>query len=284
LSRGTNRASIRALICAAIAVGAALALAACGDSDDSAQSLSFELSGDGKAAKFSGPESADSGEAEISFANETKDEAELQLIRVDGDHSAEEVVDGLKDASSGKPFPDWFFAGGGVSSAKPGESKTVTQVLEPGTYYTTNVEAGVPDPKSMIAVEVTGDESDETLEADATVKAHEYTFEDEGLKAGENEVAFQNDGAQPHHLIVAPIKGDATIEEVEKAFASKNGGQPPLEEKGIQTATAVVEGGESQLVDVDLKPGRYAFLCFISDRQGGPPHVAKGMVKEVEVK
>ena len=193
------------------------------------------------------------------------------------------MVEGLEAATQGKPFPDWFFAGGGVPSIKPGDSKSVTQVLEPGTYYTTNVEAGVPDPKSMVAIEVTGDESDEELEADATVKAAEYTFEDEGLEAGENEIAFQNVGAQPHHLIVAPIKGDATIEEVEKAFASKNGGQPPIEEKGTQTATAVVEGGESQLVDVDLKPGRYAFLCFISDRQGGPPHVTKGMVEEVDI-
>jgi hypothetical protein len=275
--------SIRVVVGAAIGIAAAFALTACGDSDGDAQALSFALGGDGKAAKFSGPESAESGEAEITFANETKDEAELQLIRVDGNHTAEDVVEGLEAATQGKPFPDWFFAGGGVPSIQPGATKTVTQVLEPGTYYTTNVEAGVPDPGSMVAVEVTGDESDEELEADATVKAAEYTFEDEGLEAGQNEIAFQNVGAQPHHLIVAPIKGDATIEEVEKAFASKNAGQPPLEEKEIETATAVVEGGESQLIDLDLKPGRYAFLCFLSDRQGGPPHVAKGMVKEVDI-
>jgi hypothetical protein len=262
---------------------AAFALAACGDSDDSAQSLSFELSGDGKAAKFSGPASAESGEAEITFTNETKDEAEMQLIRVDDGYGADDVIKGLEAATQGKPFPEWFYAGGGVPSTKPGETKTVTQVLEPGTYYTTDVENDIPDPKSMVAIKVTGDVSDEELEADASVQAAEYTFEDEGLTAGENQIAFENVGAQPHHLIVAPIKGDATIEEVEKAFASKKGGEPPLEEKGIQTATSVIEGGESQLVDVNLKPGRYAFLCFISDRQGGPPHVTKGMVKEVEI-
>lgn len=282
--RSSTRLSIRALACAVFATVAAFALAACGDSDDSAQSLSFEFSGEGKAAKFSGPESAESGEAEITFTNESKDEAEMQLIRVDDGYSAEDVVQGLKAATQGKPFPEWFFAGGGIPSTKPGESRTVTQVLEPGTYYTTDVEAGVPDPASMVALTVTGDVSDEELEADATVQAAEYTFEDKGLTAGENEIAFQNVGAQPHHLVVAPIEGDATIEEVEKAFATKNGGKPPVEEKGIQTATAVVEGGESQLVDVNLKPGRYAFLCFISDRQGGPPHVAKGMVKEVDIK
>ncbi len=39
------------------------------------------------------------------------------------------------------------------------------------------------------------------------------------------------------------------------------------------------------MVDVDLtKSGKYAALCFIPDRQGGPPHVAKGMVSELTVK
>jgi hypothetical protein len=45
----------------------------------------------------------------------------------------------------------------------------------------------------------------------------------------------------------------------------------------------VIEGGEGQLVTLDLEPGRYALYCFISDRQGGPPHALKGMVDEVEV-
>ena len=43
----------------------------------------------------------------------------------------------------------------------------MTQVLEPGTYYTANLEGGPPDAASMVAIEVTGDESDEELEADA---------------------------------------------------------------------------------------------------------------------
>lgn len=273
--------SVRPALLLAIALLAALSLAACG-SDDSSGKLSFTLGGDGKSAKFSGPESAESGETEVTFENKTGDEAEMQLLRVDGDHSAEDVAKALQEASSGKPFPDWFFAGGGVPAIGPGESKTVTQVLEPGTYYTANLEGGPPDAASMLAIDVTGEESEEELEADATIKAFEYSFEEEGLQPGVNEVSFQNAGAQPHHLIVAPIEGDATIEEVEQGFASK-GGKPPVEEEGIQSATAVLEGGESQLTEIDLEPGRYAFLCFISDRQGGPPHVTKGMVKEVEI-
>ena len=281
MSRGSTN-PLRVALVVACAIAALFALAACGsdsDSDESAQELAYELTTDGK---FSGPESADAGEADITFSNESGEEAEMQLIRVDGDHSAEDVVKGLESAQKGAPFPDWFFAGGGVASTPAGEARTVTQVLEPGTYYTTNTESNKLDPSTMIALTVEGDESDAELEADARVEAGEYAFTTDGLKAGANEIDFANIGAQPHHLLIAPLKGDTTAEEVEAAIKTEKG-PPPFDEKALQ-GTAVIEGGESQIVEFELDKGRYVMLCFISDRQGGPPHALKGMVDEVEIK
>jgi hypothetical protein len=262
---------------------AAVGFAACGDSEGT-QSLAFTLSGDGKSAKISGPSSAETGLAEITLKNDRKGEGDLQLIRAEGDHSAEEVVKGLEAATEGKAFPDWFFAAGGVGTTAPGKSQTVTQVLEPGTYYAFNTEGSEDqsDPASVPAVEVTGDASGETVEADETVDAFEYGFKAEELTSGKTEVAFENTGAQPHHLLAAPLTGDSTAEDVEQAFKSEKG-KPPFDEKGF-LSTAVLEGGEGQLVTLDLKPGRYVLFCFITDRQGGPPHALKGMVDEVEVK
>lgn len=283
MSQRPSSPSLRIVGCIVLAVLAAAALTACG-SDDS-QTLTFELGGEGNAAAFTGPETADAGETEITFANNTDGDGELQLIRVEGDRTPEDVADGLESATDGKPFPEWFFAGGGVGTTAPGESRTVTQVLQPGTYYAVNLEGegeGGPDPETIFALEVSGEESDVELEADARVEAGEYTFVVEnGLPAGETEIDFANIGAQPHHLIAAPIKGDATIEDIEKAFENEEG-PPPVDEETIQT-TAVIEGGESQLVDFDLEPGRYALLCFISDRDGGPPHALQGMIEEVTV-
>jgi hypothetical protein len=45
-----------------------------------------------------------------------------------------------------------------------------------------------------------------------------------------------------------------------------------------------LDGGEEQLTEVDLKPGNYALMCFIPDRAGGPPHVAKGMISGATVR
>jgi hypothetical protein len=271
----------RAALSAAM-VAAAAGLAAC-DDGDSAQTLTFNVA----EKSITGPTSADPGEAEITLTNDGKKDADLQLIRVEGQHSAAEVVQGLDGAMRGRAFPDWFFAGGGVGATPAGESLTVTQVLEPGTYYAFNTGVGgPPDPESVPAVEVTGDPSDDELsDTDATVRTIDYGFETEGdLQVGENEITFENAGAQPHHVIAQPIAEGKTIEDV-RAFLRDEQGRPPLEETGI-AETAVLDGGGSQVATLDLKqPGTYAMLCFISDRQGGPPHsIGEGMLGEVEVK
>ncbi|HWM64773.1 MAG TPA: hypothetical protein VNP96_12395 [Solirubrobacterales bacterium] len=278
----TTRFPSRAVACFAAIALIAMAVAACGSEDD-AQKLTFTLSGDGKAAKFTVPESADPGLAEITFENEGDSESDMQLIRVEGDRSPEEAVEGLGKAMKGQPFPDWFFAAGGVGPIPPGESRTVTQVIEPGTYYAFDTEGseGPPDPKLVTGVEVSGDASDEEVDGDATISTFEYGFKADSLSEGATEIAFENTGAQPHHIVYAPLSGDATAEDVEKFFDSEKG-KPPFDEKEVKN-TAVVEGGEGQLVTLDLNPGRYVLLCFITDRQGGPPHIVKGMVDEVEV-
>lgn len=273
----------RAGASAAVLALATAGLAACGDDGGSAQTLTFNVAD----KSISGPTSADPGEAEITLTNDGKNEADLQLIRVEGEHSAAEVVQALGGVIRGRAFPDWFFAAGGVNATPAGESQTVTQVLEPGTYYAFNTGVDAPpDPGSVPAVEVTGDASDDQLsDTDATVRTIDYGFETEGeLQVGENEITFENAGAQPHHVIAQRIAEGRTIDDV-RAFLKNEQGQPPLDEASV-AETAVLDGGGSQLVTLDLKePGQYAMLCFISDRQGGPPHsIGEGMLGEVEVK
>jgi len=271
----------QAILACTVAALAAVVIVACGDEE--AQTLTFTITDQGKGAKISGPESAETGLAEITLENKSKGEGDMQLIRVEGDHSSEEVIKGLENAMDGKPLPDWFFAGGGMGSIPSGGNATVTQVLKPGAYYAFDTEARRPNADTVAAVEVTGDESDEEIPGgDATVSAAEYSFEANELPSGKVEIDFENGGAQPHHMLAAKIVGDATIEDVERSLKS-NTGEPPLSEDTFQ-GTAVIEGGEGQAVTFDLKPGRYAFYCFVSDRQGGPPHALKGMVNEVVVK
>jgi plastocyanin len=189
-------------------------------------------------------------------------------------------------SEQGTALPDWFLTAGGTPIAEGGSSQTVTQVLEPGTYYAFNFEGlqGPPDPKEVLTIDVTGDAGDAELpDAEATVTAEEYSFEAEGLTAGETTLTFENAGQEPHHLIAAPLRPGNTIEDVER-FVRTERGRPPVDlEREVQTAA--LEGGTSQNVTLDFaRPGEYALICFIADREGGPPHALKGMISPASVK
>ncbi len=266
-------------------VAAALVLGACGDDEE--DSGDEAASGDAQQIEITAgdqgleaPQSAEAGLAEITLDNTSQDPHDAQLIRVEGDHSAQEAAQGIQASQQGEPLPDWLFAGGGVGTTPPGETNTVTQALEPGTYYVFDTEGRTEsEPPAM---EVTGDESAEVpTDAPATITASEYTFETEGLSADSSEINFENGGEQPHHIVAAPLNEGATIEDVER-FAQDESGPPPIDFEQV-VSTAVLEGGDSQVVDLPFEPGEYALLCFISDREGGPPHVAKGMVAEATI-
>ena len=270
---------LRLAACVVVAISA-VGIAACGSSG---QALTFERTTEGRESVFSVPDSAEAGEAEVTLVNNGADPVDLQLFRAEGDHTAEEVVEGFNATQNGGPFPDWFHAAGGVGAVPVGKEVTVTQILEPGIYYAFDTEGfdTPPDPETITGVEVTGDASDDSLEADARVSASEYGFESEGLVAGSNELLFENEGVQPHHLIALKMIGDSTLADIDRFFTAFEGKSPV--EAGPSTRTAVLEGGESQVVDFELEPGRYALVCFTTDRQGGIAHTTKGMFAELEV-
>ena len=283
----------RRTVAAAVALLAALLfVAGCGDEGggDEAKSLSVEATEPAEDSyRFEVPQSIEAGLVDIEFTNSGKLEHEAQLIKIDGDHTTEQALRAFDKIVQGSPAPDWFLARGGVGTTAPGETATITQRLEPGSYIF--LDSGEPEGRdvkphyrqgAVAELAVTGDATDAILpDSDATVSAAEYAFTSSCLKAGKNAIEFRNAGAQWHHMVVSQIKPGSTIEDVKRFFRTEKG-EPPLEEANVEE-TAVIDGGQEQLTEVDLKSGSYALLCFIPDRAGGPPHVAKGMISEVKV-
>jgi hypothetical protein len=269
---------------------AASALAGCGGDEPAPapeapkpQVLSIRAVERGGAPSLEVPKSAAPGLVEITFENAGRGPHSAELIRVEGEQGPSEVVEALGAAQRGEPVPEWFFAGGGVGTTPPGEARTVTQLFEPGTYYTFDTESGVQAPADPPTIEVSEESpvEGELPDPPATITASDYEFQASGLIPGAGPVTFENAGEQPHHIVGAPLREGATIEDVE-AFVEDETGPPPVDfERGF--STAVVEGGDTQVVDLTFEPTDYALLCFVSDREGGPPHAQLGMVSEAPV-
>lgn len=266
----------------------ALVAAGCGEDDEKKSSeasqpktLMITASGTEKAPKLSVPPSVEAGVTEIRLQNQAKAGQSAGFVRVEGNHTAEDV---LKVVSrEGGPIPSWLADGGGVGEVQPGQTGTVTEDLREGKYVVTgsSEEEGGRPPVAEFTVKA-GEGGGQLPRAGSKIEAKDYSFTTTGLKAGRQKVEFANTGKELHHAIGFKVKPGKTPADLKKFFDSEGKGPPPFDEKG-GFETAVIDGGQRQVVDLDIKPGKYALVCFIQDRKGGPPHVAKGMVSELTV-
>ena len=276
---------------AGVAVAGVLALGAagCGDDDDGgggsaaatpaeASKLAIELGGSAKKPTFEVPQSVEGGVVEISFTNSAKGSHSAQLVRAEQGHTPQEALAaGEAWGEKGKGLPDWALTAGGFGDVEPGETATVTQELAPGKYLVADLETD-----ANAEFEVTGEAAASELPSDGgTIEATEYEFTASGLKSGGAPILFDNAGGEPHFIAAVGIKPGKTIADVRKFLETEKGEAPVDESRGF--STAVIEGGQSQSIEVDLEEGDYALLCFVPDRAGGPPHAVKGMVSKVTV-
>jgi hypothetical protein len=264
-----------------VAFTLAVGFTACGGDDEpeKPKTVSFQLSGTGKNLRFSVPKSIEAGLVRIQFTNSAKGAHGAQLGRIDGEHTLDDALKaGEAWGGRGRPLPTWLHIVGGAGQAEQGQTSTATQALPPGNYFVVDT-----DSNAGASFEVTGEAGDQKLpSATGTVKASEYAFASEGLKAGKNTLLFDNIGKEPHLLAALPIKPGKTIADVRR-FVETEKGEPPIEEEG-GFSTPILDGGLRQVIDADLKIGSYAMLCFIPDRAGGPSHIEKGMVSEAVVR
>jgi hypothetical protein len=279
-----------------LALAAAGALVAgCGDDGDDGSNASAKPTAMTIVAKQSGargatytvPSQVASGAVRITLRNASKGPREAQLVRVDGNRSAAEVLRVI-DAEN-VTIPPWLHAEGGPATARPGATRTASLRLPPGTYYVTDTgdDDARTDPATFARLRVAGRGSDAPLpQAPARIVAREYALRATGLKPGRNRVRFTNEGDQLHHAIFLRIRGDAGLAEVTRFLTSdgQGAGRPPVDfSAGAGDNTTVLDRGGDEVTTLDLRAGRYAAVCFLSDRGGGPPHAAKGMISEVRV-
>jgi uncharacterized cupredoxin-like copper-binding protein len=213
------------------------------------------------------------------------DTHDLQLAKVDGTHSKEDVLKIVSSEDAGAP--EWLHGYGGVGTVAPGQTGSATMNLPAGhyIYFCTDDTDGTghADHGMYGEFDVKGASGAAMPAATAQIKAHEYKFDTTGLKAGKNVVRFTNTGKQLHMVLAVPIKDGKTIDDVKTAFSSDDHStEPPVDfEKAV--STEVLDPGLSLVTSWNLSSGKYALICFMTDRAGGPPHFMSGMLQELDV-
>ncbi|HUR84939.1 MAG TPA: hypothetical protein VMY78_06300 [Solirubrobacteraceae bacterium] len=281
----------------------------CGDDDEGTTAkkpaaapvaFSVQATAEGKKQKaLEFPATIKAGLVNMTLKNDDSVARSAQFLRVTGDQTVEDVLK-VVNADETK-IPDFMQDGGGIANVAPGKTGTASQVLVPGRYVIWDDLGGDEDDApgydelgAKGEFTVTGPAVDAELPAQpATVTttddldaapAERYGFAFEGLKAGTNRVRFENTGTQLHHALFLPIRKGVTIEEVGTAFSSDEEPEgPPPVDFAKSVGTVVIDGDIAQNITLDLAAGRYAVICFLSDRKGGKPHVAQGMIEELTV-
>jgi plastocyanin len=274
-------------------VAASVGLTACGNDVEDTQAAAaptrFAVTATeaGKQLRLSVPKSVPAGLVTVELTNTGKAYHEAQLIRLDQGHTQQDALKVI--AAEGAPSPGWIHAAGGTGPAPPGGKRSATQRLRPGNYIVydapfQNEGQGLKFGVASFMVEGQADDRAELPKAAAKIEAYDYGFRASGLTAGRNTIEFSNTGREAHHVIAVPYSPGATLAAVRKSFRREGGSEPPLDYENT-SYTARIAGGTKQITELALdKPGKYALLCFVSDRKGGPPHVAQGMIAEITVR
>ena len=264
-----------------------------GASSGSTLAVTASEPAEGKYA-FDVPAEIKGGTIEVTLNNTGKEPHELGFVKVSDGTTAQQFADDVL-TPQGAPIPDYVVgAPGGLGGVGPGASGTSTISLDEGTYVyfcTFSNDAGVAHYTAGMLGEVTvkGTANTDPLpQTTAEVDASEYKFDVHGLTAGDNTLTFANKGNQFHHLVAIPLTAGATLDDV-KTFleSSSDESGPPPDNAPVDFSKeqdlAVIGPGDAQVVSLTLDKGSYVFMCFLSDKTGGPPHFTKGMLQQVDI-
>lgn len=229
-----------------------------------------------------------SGAIRFVLADPGRGERGAEVVGVAPGHGLRETFAAVMKAREGAPTPGWLRWAGGLGVVRPGQRASFTVTLRPGRYYV--VDRSFKGDRATLAAAAASAvlyvkahaRSAPQPPASASITATEYRFRATGLEAGRHVVRLENTGRQPHNFVLSPLRRGKTLEDVAKYVADDSGPAPV--DFGRETVSGVLERGMREDLALDLEPGRYALLCFASDRAGGPPHVARGMLQVLTVR
>jgi hypothetical protein len=280
---------------AAAAVGAlAIGAAGCGGGgSDEPTKVDVKVTEQGKgqySVQF--PKQIEGGAVQLTLNNAGNQAPHsAQLVELLGGHTFAEAAP-ILGGNKPQVIPDWIRGYGGIGQVSPGQTGTTTVKLAEGHYVVVDdADNGAKQP-AHTEFDVKGTNDADLPSTDAKVTAAttgqkdpQYQWESSGLHAGNNTITFDSKGDKALHLLVAvPVKGNISDDQIKQALESQNG--PPPKALDVQNAsqTEVLDGGKQEVTSIHLNAGKYAFICFLTDRdEPNKPHFNEGLLKQVTI-
>jgi plastocyanin len=175
--------------------------------------------------------------------------------------------------------------------AAPQEASNATLNLEPGNYLWIclfNLPDGIPHVvghgmAEPFVVEAAGAShgSQTAPEADVVMRLVDYAFSPSTpLTTGRQMIRVENAGSESHEVSVVKLAPGKTIEDF---LAWIRNPTTPSETTwtGAGGVTSLAPGAEAYF-EVDLTPGEYVLLCFVT-APDGRSHIDHGMIQRISV-
>ncbi|MES3033257.1 MAG: hypothetical protein V4813_04605 [Gemmatimonadota bacterium] len=225
------------------------------------------------------------------------------IVRLDPGKTVQELIAAYAEAirTSG-PRPTWVTRFGGPGGAFPGDSSTVTQYLEPGSYVwicPIEDDKGIPhfskgEFRPFVISAGTGVAADSAARPEATmvIRLMDFSFGlDSVVAAGRHTIRVENTGVEPHDLVVMKLAPGMTLEGLmavmnpEKARRPGQAEAPPPPPDSLPTGAggiAAIAPKMESFFETTWTPGDYVLLCMAT-APDGRAHIEHGMVKQIRV-
>ncbi len=221
----------------------------------------------------------------LSVTNTTKDSSGAGVIDPAPGQTLDQMLQEAAKSTNQNEFPPFLYTAvvaGGPGSIPPGQTRQ--QVIHvPAGEWVVFGEGNQP-PTKFTSVE---NAKSVTTPPTGGVKITESDFLFAGLSdslpVGNQFWEVTNTGQQPHMLVLGKVPDGTTIDQVLEASSRPDNATPPpggLTESDftdVEGGILLQSPGQTIWESVNLQPGTYVALCFVTDPKTGKPHVMEGM-------
>ena len=235
---------------------------------------------------FGMPDTLPPGLTTLRLANTGAEVHHSVLVKL----AAGKTLADFQAAAETTPTPAWMSFPGSPGAIEPNDTSNTTMVLTPGQYV---LVCFIPSPdgvphvaKGMIRPFVVAGAAPAVAaaepQADVTVTLSDYTFTlSQPLTAGTHTIRVENAGPQLHEITLERLDDGKSITDWMAWAQGGMKGPPPAKSAG---GVIGPDKGGHAFFTTELKPGKYLLACYVPDEKDQKPHVAHGMVQEIEIR